>query len=345
MNDLTTQQTGGYAETRSVAGYAQGTFALTDALKLTAGGRYTHDSLNDSAFGYGVGHKCNLPLADPTTCRQAIPNPSHALTYNFSLDYQIAEGLLAYATTRRGYNAGGFNPGFPPGVPDTVQPETIKDYEVGLKEDGHLGSMPIRVNFSAFHSRYENIQRSVGVIYPVNGVNTVVTAQLNAATATLYGAQIELLARPIPELTVQASYGFLHTKYDSFESFLGDATGNQFAQAPRHTAHLSATYTRALPTGQLVANASYSYISSVHFQDINLGADDVGAGYGLLDMRLGWENILDKRIDVSLYAKNLTDKTYILNASDDTAQFGFISRQYGDPRTYGIEARYSFGGN
>jgi iron complex outermembrane receptor protein len=345
MNDLTTQQTGGYAETRSVAGYAQGTYALTDALKLTVGGRYTHDSLHDSALGYAVGHVCNLPLADPITCRQAIANPSHAVTYNFSLDYQITQGLLAYATTRRGYNAGGFNPGFPPGIQDTVNPEKIKDYEVGLKGDGHLGSMPVRVNVSAFRSRYSDIQRSVGIIYPVNGVNTIVTAQLNAATATLYGTQIDLLAQPIRELTIQASYGFLHTKYDSFESFLGDATGNQFAQAPRHTAHLAATYRRPLPSGELVANASYSYISAVHFQDINLGADDVGPGYGLLDLRLGWENILDKHIDVSVYGKNLADKVYTLNASDDTAQFGFISRQYGDPRTYGIEARYSFGGN
>jgi len=200
------------------------------------------------------------------------------------------------------------------------------------------------VNLSAYLSHYDEIQRSVGVIYPINGVPTVVTAFLNAASATLYGAEIELLARPLPELTLQASYGYLHTKYDSFETFLGSATGNKFAQAPEDTAHFSATYQYSLPTGQLVANASYSYISSVEFADINLGEPgNRGGGYGLLDTRLGWENIGDRHVDLAVYAKNLTNKVYVLNASDDTAQFGFVSRQYGDPRTFGVEVRYSFG--
>jgi iron complex outermembrane receptor protein len=184
----------------------------------------------------------------------------------------------------------------------------------------------------------------VGVIYPINGKDTVVTAFLNAATATLYGSQIEVSARPLPDLTLQASYGYLHTKYDSFETFLGSATGNKFAQAPETTAHLSATFQHSVSAGQLVANASYSYISSVNFNDINLGEPgDRGPAYGLLDLRLGLENIGEQRVDVSVYAKNVTNKVYELNASDDTAQFGFVSRQYGDPRTFGVEVRYSFG--
>jgi iron complex outermembrane receptor protein len=347
FNTQTTQQSGGPVNnTHSLAEYAQGTVSLTDALKFTAGLRYTRDRLETEQLGYAQGQVCNLPSppADAATCRQAISTHSDALTYNFSIDYQLTPGVLLYGTTRKGYNAGGFNVGFPPPVPDVVQPETIKDYEVGLKSDGQIGSIPFRVNVSAYKSNYDNIQRSVGVIYPINGVDTVVTAFLNAATATLYGAQVELLAKPLPDLTLLASYGYLHTKYDSFESFLGSATGNKFAQAPDSTAHFSATFRHSLTAGQLAANASYSYISSVAFQDINLGEPgNIGGGYGLLDLRLGLENIGDQRIDVSVYAKNVTNKVYELNASDDTAQFGFVSVQYGDPRTFGVEVRYSFG--
>jgi iron complex outermembrane receptor protein len=347
FNNQTTQQSGGPVNnTHSLAEYAQGTVSLTDALKFTAGLRYTRDRLETEQLGYAQGQVCNLPSppADAATCRQAISTHSDALTYNFSIDYQLTPGVLLYGTTRKGYNAGGFNVGFPPPVPDVVQPETIKDYEVGLKSDGQIGSVPFRVNVSAYKSKYDNIQRSVGVIYPINGVDTVVTAFLNAATATLYGAQVELLAKPLPDLTLQASYGYLHTKYDSFESFLGSATGNKFAQAPNSTAHFSATFRHSLAAGQLAANASYSYISSVAFQDINLGEPgNIGGGYGLLDLRLGLEDIADRRIDLSVYAKNVTNKVYELNASDDTAQFGFVSVQYGDPRTYGVEVRYSFG--
>jgi iron complex outermembrane recepter protein len=347
FNNLTTQQSGGPVNnTFSVAEYGQATLALTDALKFTGGVRYTRDRLDTVQFGYYPGQICNLPSppADAATCRQAISTNSNAVTYNVSLEYQLNTDLLLYGTTRKGYNAGGFNPGFPPPVPDTVKPEYIRDYEVGLKEDGHLGSMPIRVNVSAYLSHYDNIQRTVGVIYPIDGHDTVVTAFLNAATATLYGSQIEVLARPFPDLTLQASYGYLHTKYDSFETFLGSATGNKFAQAPDSTAHFSATYRHSFDAGQLVANASYSYISSVAFQDINLGEPgNIGGGYGLLDLRLGLENIGNQHIDLSVYGKNVANKIYELNASDDTAQFGFVSKQYGDPRTFGVEVRYSFG--
>jgi iron complex outermembrane recepter protein len=347
FNNLTTQQSGGPVDnTHSLAEYAQGTVSVTDALKVTAGLRYTRDRLETVQLGYQAGQLCDLPSppADAATCRQAISTHSDALTYNFSVDYQLTPGLLVYGTTRKGYNAGGFNAGFPAPVPAVVQPETIKDYEVGLKSEGQIGSVPFRVNVSAYHSKFDNIQRTVGVVYPINGVDTVVTAFLNAATATLYGAQLEVMAKPISDLTVQASYGYLHTKYDSFDSFLGDATGNKFAQAPETTAHFSTTYRHPIDAGELVANASYSYISSVAFQDINLGEPgNVGGGYGLLDLRLGLENIGDRRIDLSVYAKNVTNKVYELNASDDTAQFGFVSYQYGDPRTFGVEVRYSFG--
>jgi len=49
-------------------------------------------------------------------------------------------------------------------------------------------------------------------------------------------------------------------------------------------------------------------------------------------------------IDIGIYVKNLTNKVYVLNASDDTQLFGFVSLQYGDPRTVGVELRYTFGG-
>src|SRR3546814_14255534 len=110
-----------------------------------------------------------------------------------------------------------------------------------------------------------------------------------------------------------------HTKYDSFDNpILGNLTGNKFAQAPEHTVHLSATYTHRTSVGEIVANASYAYISSVTFADDNLTTPgNTAPGYGLVDLRLAWRNISDSGIDLGIYAKHLTDKKYILNATED----------------------------
>lgn len=348
FTNLTTQQSGGPVnDAESLAGYVQGTLAVTDLLKFTGGIRYTSDHLATKQFQILAGGTCNLPVepnVDQVQCLQSLATHSNAVTYNISLDYQATPGLLLYATTRRGYNAGGFNPGFPAGVPDTVKPEYIRDYEAGLKANGHLGAAPFRLSLSGFRSSYTNIQRTVGEIYSLNGVNTVVTAFINAASATIYGAQVEGTIRPVPNLTLNGSYGYLHTKYDSFVTFLGDATGNKFAQAPTATVHAAATYTYPLASGDISANVSYSHISAVNFADVNVGQPgDNAPGYGLVDMRLSWNHIAGLPVDLGVYVKNLTNKVYVLNASDDTQLFGFVSLQYGDPRTVGVDLRYTFG--
>src|SRR3546814_20676115 len=73
--------------------------------------------------------------------------------------------------------------------------------------------MPVRTNVSAFLAKYKDIQRTTSLIFE----GLVVTGNFNAAAATLYGTQVDVLLRPLPGFDLQGSYGYLHTKYDSFE--------------------------------------------------------------------------------------------------------------------------------
>lgn len=343
-NNNTTQQTGGNTTTESRAVYAQGTYAVTDRLNLTVGARYTEDDVKTVQFGYSPGHICNLPAALPSVniaaCTQRIAAKTDAVTYNLSVDFKVSDEVLLYATTRKGYNAGGFNPNINDPDLEVVRPEFITDYEAGLKADWSLGGMPIRTNLSSFYAKYKDIQRTTSLVFD----NLIVTGNFNAAEATIYGAQIEVLARPVEPLTLQASYGYLHTKYDSFQNaLLGDVTGNKFAQAPKDTVNVSATYRHVLPSGELVANVSYAYISKVAFADDNLTTPgNVAPGYGLVDARLDWKKVGGGNVDLGVYIKNATDEEYLLNTTDRTSRFGFDSRLYGDPRTYGLEVRYAF---
>ncbi|OYW26111.1 MAG: hypothetical protein B7Z44_17135, partial [Caulobacter sp. 12-67-6] len=343
-NNNTTQQTGGNTTTDSRAVYAQGTYAVTDRLNLTAGARYTEDDVKTAQHGYSPGLKCNLPAALPSvniaTCTQKIAAKTDALTYNLSVDFKASDDLLLYATTRKGYNAGGFNPNINDPDLEVVRPEFITDYEAGLKADWSLAGMPVRTNLSTFYAKYKDIQRTTSLVFD----NLIVTGNFNAAEATIYGGQIEVLARPVEPLTLQASYGYLHTKYDSFQNaLLGDVTGNKFAQAPKDTLNVSATYRHALPSGELVANVSYAHISKVAFADDNLTTPgNVAPGYGLVDARLDWKKVGGGNVDLGVYVKNATDEEYLLNTTDRTSRFGFDSRLYGDPRTYGVEIRYAF---
>src|SRR3546814_1122310 len=101
-------------------------------------------------------------------------------TYNFSADYRITDDMLVYATTRRGYNAGGFNANIDDPDLQIVRPEHITDYEAGLKADWHIGGMPVRTNVSASLAKYKDIQRTTSLIFE----GLVVTGNFNAAAAT-----------------------------------------------------------------------------------------------------------------------------------------------------------------
>jgi len=58
----------------------------------------------------------------------------------------------------------------------------------------------------------------------------------------------------------------------------------------------------------------------------------------LLDMRLSY---LSDDVELSLWGKNLTDKVYYVSGFD-TSAFMADDLVRGEPRTYGVEARYNF---
>jgi iron complex outermembrane receptor protein len=336
----------------SKALYGQATYGFTGKLNLTGGLRYTQDEPGIKVFSVGPAFTffgpqvCSLPGGpgvDLASCTRYASAKYHALTYNISLDYRLTGGTLLYAATRRGYNAGGFNPSNPnhsdSGGPTlSYGPEHITDYEAGVKSDWRIASMPVRTNLSVFLAKYSDIQRisngvtASGILY--GGI-------ANGPKATLYGVQLESTIRLFAGLTLNANYGYLRSKYD--EGTRAFPKDNQFAQAPEQTLNLGGTYIYSMPTGgDLVLAGGYTYQSSVTFQDANTPLGFQG-GFGLWDARLSWKNVADSRVDLSVYGKNLSNKLYALERQDQVNFLGSLDTLYADPRTCGVQLTYTFG--
>lgn len=69
-----------------------------------------------------------------------------------------------------------------------------------------------------------------------------------------------------------------------------------------------------------------------------------GDGYGLLSMNLQWQSVMGSNFDLSAFATNLSNETYILSSNGSSYQNGFNTYIYGEPRMYGASVRYHFGG-
>jgi iron complex outermembrane receptor protein len=209
----------------SLAAFAHANFDLSsvaDGLSVSAGIRVTDDTRkidwhNQPATDpSSTAFVCALTgvvyqTRDPSLCSFKDELSNTEVTYNFSLNYNVAEDFLAYIAHRRGYRAGGFNQTPGPGVPRSFEPEFVDDVELGLKSEFDLFGAPARLNVATYYQWYEDIQRGFSVRTPT-GATTNITS--NAAKAHIYGLETEFTISPADFLDLSFSHAYTEAVYD-----------------------------------------------------------------------------------------------------------------------------------
>jgi iron complex outermembrane receptor protein len=259
-------------------------------------------------------------------------------------DWKITSDLFAYLKTSTGFRAGGTNQR---GPALSFKPETVRDYELGLKSEWL--DRRLRVNVDVYDSEYKDIQRSVYI--EANG--GIVTAIENAASARIQGAELEATALVTDNFRVTANGAFTDPKYLSYTGLSStgvplDLTGNAFPNVSKWQGSVTVSYTVPEAFGKTVARLDYSYRSVVDYQPDNhaIGFDSaaftIQPGYGLLDARVSqYANVWN--VEFGLWGRNLTNKVYAAGANDFTAAgLGYAYTIPGNPRTYGVDSRKNF---
>ena len=206
-----TNQTRRGQRSTSQALYAQGTLSFgslsesLDGLRLTAGYRYTWDSLTTFS-NYG------LPGA-PVTLESA---KFRAPNWTIGLDYDVMQNVLLYAKVSRGYKSGGIGASTPAPQLRSFSPEFVTSYEGGIKADWHIGGMPIRTNLGYYYTDYKDLQRTGGTSYIFNGQQVFGAQTSNAGRAHIQGIEFEGEIRPARWLTLSGSYSHTAAKYDEY---------------------------------------------------------------------------------------------------------------------------------
>ncbi len=341
--------------------YGQGTADVTDWLSLTAGLRYTSDrkSFDQIAFdpttsappGGGSGEETFTSWTPAATIALLTPD-------DWLLDTPV-EHLMGYFTYSRGFKGGGFNAIRQPQIAsaDVVpfQPETLDSFELGAKSIAFDGALT--ANIALFYGAYDDIQvtQFLTEVDP-NDPSSIVSQRVtrNAAEATTKGVEFELQARPIDGLVVTGSLGYVDARYDDFadaENQLSGATfnraGETFPRTPAFNSFLSLQYSLPLEVssdspfnGWLTPRLEWAYRSSYHILPPEL-VDATQRGFNLLNVRLSYDFLSD-RAQVALWAKNLLDEAYFSEAIGVVQPFGYVSRFYEAPLTFGGELSYRF---
>lgn len=312
---------------RSLAGYANLTWAVTDRLKIGAGVRYTSN-------------KKDFMLTLERTVASDVAEARGELrlgrwTPSAFISYAPNSGITLYGSYARGFRDGGFPSRFLGGLAaplPSFDPEKVDSFELGAKAitlDGR-----VRANAAVFRMEYDNIQ--VTAISPSSG-GTATTS--NLADAAIHGAEIEIQAALLSGLNADLSIGLLDSAIDEvFGGELISGTGNQTFSitadselpfSPTLTMAGGVTHELELSAGRLISRIDWFYTGKQEFRIENHPFTEQSA-YHVVNANLRFQPSTQSW-SIFVGARNLFNERYSTNASLSTAASS-IARNRSRPR-------------
>ncbi|WP_298287563.1 TonB-dependent receptor [Novosphingobium sp.] len=343
----------------AIAGFGQLGYKLTDAFQIQIGARYTSSKAKVTGT-LSLDGLAPFTIVVPQDNRQS----DDAFTGKISLNWTINPDHFAYAFAAKGYKAGGING---PAPTPNFAPESVFDYEVGLKSRWFGGA--IRTEINAFYMKYKNLQLT-SYIPPAGAITgggfTGGNGIINGGAATIKGIEAQIQARAggfgfdaglsfidsdlgqtlfinsqllpgagnVP-LGPQCASGVASNPPACFN--YGPATSNfsgrPLPYAPRLTLTAGIQYALELAGGaSLTPRVDWSH-TSTQFQSIQGGVNDFMAPRDLINAQLRFES---GKWDVTAYVTNLTDQAYVVGQTYGPSWF------LGRPRQYGVKIGHDF---
>jgi len=335
---------------RQTAGFVDGSYAITDQWKFSAGVRYYHYSSTTNVFGQGI----FAPTPTGSTFVDSVE--SSGFNPRFNLSYSPNGDLNTYISASKGYRPGGPSYGpFPElncggGTPPPYKSDSIWDYEIG--EKAKLFDNWLTINSDIYYIKWSNVQETVAV--PCG-----YTFEANAGDARSYGPELEVNAKLSPNWSVAASASYTNAEINHPSStfiaavltnpVLGGIQGCETAthctlpilNVPKDAASLALIYTQPV-FNDYTLNARITDNFTGHAYD---QAYQFGIGlpsYNLASARLG---LSGDKWTATVFVDNLTNKLAEMTSNNTQFQFNIpqLTRfSTNQPRTFGTEVNYKF---
>jgi iron complex outermembrane receptor protein len=282
-------------EYTNMAAYAQGTYAATDRLKLTAGLRITDDRTEATSQAFVATFPPVPPVLGPqfvaatiTGCQithstyanckvgsDLLHTSSTRPTWTLSAQYNPLQDAMVYGTYSRGYRQGSAAPAAI-GAKTSFDPETVDNFELGAKTSW-TGSVSGHSNLTGFYSKLTDAQLLVGLncTMPVCPAGGSATSVFNAGKAHMYGIELDGSLKPSDFFRVDFSGAWVHSRVDAYVADITPyianfnnrlntaAVGDPLPLTPEFGGNFSATVTLPVPEniGKVEFSALYRYAS------------------------------------------------------------------------------------
>jgi iron complex outermembrane receptor protein len=193
-------------QAESYSFFGQGTYHVTDALRVLGSLRYSHTNKRGNYFSQQL--QGPFQFRPDTKAKGDIDEGR--VDPSVTLQYDVAPQIMAYFSYGRGSKSGGFvsNSSGTTDATFVFQPEHSTNYELGVKSTLLNGSLV--ANAAIYKIEFDNLQVST---YNPNVQAFIVG---NAAEASGKGVEGALTWYPVPNLDVTASAAYQDVHYDDF---------------------------------------------------------------------------------------------------------------------------------
>ncbi len=303
--------------------YGQATYKVTSRMDIIAGLRYDYEHKKLSILGEYHKDPDPIPLFSFQSDTSATARLS-AFSPKLGIAYHLTENNHAFLTYSKGFRAGGLTPiSSDPSQPPLFKfkPEKSSSVEAGFKNS--FLSKRMILNISFFLTNVKDVQVST-LILPEGFTVTKNTGELQSK-----GMEVEMTALVAKGLQIYYNFGYTNATYKSFKTSQDNTeinlAGNKQIFTPDITSMLAIQYNILVGKGskQIFARAEWRYLGIQYFDIANKIKQ---TPYSIINGTIGLKL---KQNSLSLWARNLTDKKYILYAYD----FGAV--HLGSPFIFG----------
>ncbi|MFT7128798.1 MAG: iron complex outermembrane receptor protein, partial [Gammaproteobacteria bacterium] len=272
-------------------------------------------------------------------------------TPRFSVDYQLDDDRMVYASLARGAKSGGFNNTVFDESQRSFEPDENWTTEVGSKND--LLNGKLRLNGALFYTNWNDLQIASSPIGIPAGVTPPAIVD-NTGGASIFGFELDGAWTATDNLSIDFAVSKSKTEYkDGSKSSRigliggcdgivcpadGSIGGNQLQRQPEFQASVGVEL-----AGELSGGYYWSVRGDVNHQSKQF-IDELNLAWlpdrTLVNLRA---NMQMGEFDVSLWAKNVFDKEYAASSFFIATPFGtaYVPIR-GQKRTVGLTVAYSF---
>jgi iron complex outermembrane recepter protein len=300
--------------------------------------------------------------ADPSLCNFYRTEKSSKPTWLLDLDYTPIDDFLLYGKYARGYRQGGVNVSSY-GL-ETWKPEQVDLYELGLKTSwqaavsGHLDLAVFYNNFTDQQIAINTLPCSLAPTAPacagIPASESPSPAQGigNGGESTIKGLEVDASFTLFRGFNLSLGYAYLDTVLESivvppvqrgFALYVPNAiVGGPLQNTPKDKYAITPSYTLPLNAGigNIVLSGTYTYQTTTFGNNSSVTLKTLPE-QTQVNLNANWNAVMGSRVDVGLFATNVTNEKYFVFATG--ASFGFDSVVLNEPQMWGVRVKYRFG--